>query len=131
MNWATVTHQQVWLALVGAVPFLLGAPAECKCAEIGRKAVLGAKPRNHIRPELRAAGQVTETVPEGQAAPAARHCFMRLAVTWQHPASSSRRRVPAPLLRQGPKSDCKGHPGASCTRHRNKAGKGCTHGCRP
>lgn len=91
----------------GAAPFLSGAPAECKCAEIGRKGVLGAKPRNHIRPELRAGRQATGTVPEGPAAPAARHCSPSSSALLR---DSGRTLAPPGRAAAGtPRRGCKGH----------------------
>ena len=69
MNQAAVTHRQVWLVFMGAAPFLLGAPAECKCGKIGRKGVLGAKPRNHIRPGAVRRGPSVRNCPGGSGSP--------------------------------------------------------------
>lgn len=45
------------------------APAECKCGKIGRKGVLGAKPRNHIRPGAACRGPSVRNCPGGSGSP--------------------------------------------------------------
>lgn len=115
MNWATVTHQQVWLVWMGAAHFLLGPSAECKCEKIGRRGVLGPKPRNHIR--LRAfkavcRGPGVRNCPRGSGSPSS---SALLHPTGRHLAACAR-----PLLWSGGgklgqvlKRGCKGHPVAS------------------
>lgn len=79
----------------GSSAFSIGSASRMQMGRNWQQRRAGGKAKKYIRPELRAGGQVTGTVPEGQAAPAAPHCFMRSAVTWHRPAPRSRP-VPAP-----------------------------------
>lgn len=134
-----MTQRQVWLVFMGAGPFLLRAPAECKCGKIGRKGVLGAKPRNHIRPGAACRGPSVRNCPGGSGSPSSfallheigshlATALIPLTTAGTFPCSlrrpgrgsvgreaafEGREAAARPGLRQVLKSDCKGHRVAS------------------
>lgn len=76
VNGAAVARRQVWLVPVGAAPSYWERQQNANVETLAGGCAGGKAKKSHP-PELRAAGQASGVLPEGQTAPAAPHCFMR------------------------------------------------------
>lgn len=69
----------------GSSAFSIGSASRMQMRRNWQEGCAGDKAKKSYPPRAACWGPSDRTVPEGQAAPAAPHCSMRLAVPWQHP----------------------------------------------